>query len=254
MANFHLEVSTVSRNAKRGKKSVTRLASYISGRKLYDSYRRQWYAYERSDVALCKVYVPPGGPADFRDLQALCRHIDAAETRKDARTAREFKGALPSELSYHELLKIVDEFIEDNFIKLGLPAVAAIHKGINRDDPARNNPHVHIIVPTRTVDGNGFSKKKLTPLNERKCIHIWRESWAEVQNIAYKRCKLDVRVSHKSLKEQNKDREPVKYVPRLEYVRDRDKITADREAAKEARSHAREQEQIRSVPELDRER
>lgn len=253
MANFHLEVTTVSRNARYGKKSVTRLASYISGRKLYDSYSNRWYSHERSDVALYRVYVPPDAPADFSDLQALCDHIEAAEARKDARTAREFKGSLPNELPYHELLKIVDEFIETNFTRLGLPAVAAIHKGINnRDDSARDNPHVHIIVPTRTVDADGFSKKKFTPLNAREYIRIWRSRWAEVQNRAYERCRLEVRVSHKSLKEQNKEREPVKYIPRLEYVRDRDKFTAEREAAKADRAHAREQ--THSAPEIERER
>ncbi len=251
MANFHLEVSTVSRNARYGKKSVTRLASYISGRKLHDSYGKKWYSHKRSDVAFCKVYVPPDAPADFHDLQALCDHIEAAETRKDARTAREFKGSLPNELPYYELLKIVEKFVETNFIKLGLPVIAAIHKGI-RDDSARNNPHVHIIVPTRTVDANGFSRKKFNPHNARDYIRIWRSHWADVQNRAYERCGLDVRVSHESLKEQKKERKPVKYISRLEYIRDRDEITAKRESAKEDRSHAKEQ--TRSIPEIDRER
>ena len=253
MANFHLEVSTVSRNAKQGKKSVTRLASYISGRRLYDSYGKKWYSHDRSDVALCKIYVPQDAPTDFLDLQSLCEHIEAAELRKDARTAREFKASLPNELAYHELLKIVEEFVETNFTSLGLPAIAAIHTGIkNIDDPSRNNPHVHIIVPTRTVDEYGFSKKKFTPHNAREYIRIWRSRWAEVQNRAYERCGLDTRVSHKSLKDQNKEREPVKYIPRLEYVRDRGAITAEREAAKKARSYAREQD--RSVPAIQRER
>ena len=252
MANFHLEISTVSRNAKHGKKSVTRLASYISGRRLYDSYGKKWYSHDRSDVALCKVYVPPDAPADFLDLQVLCDHIEAAELRKDARTAREFKGSLPNELPYHELLKIVDEFIETNFIRLGLPAAAAIHKGINIDAPDRNNPHVHIIVPTRTVSADGFSKKKFTALNAREYIVIWRSKWGEVQNRAYERCGLDVRVSHESLEKQKKDREPVKYVSHLEYVRNRDEITAKREKAKKERPYAKEH--TRSGPEIQRER
>lgn len=252
MANFHMEVTTVSRKAKHGKKSVTRLASYISGRKLYDSYAKKWYSHERSDVALCKVYVPPDAPTDFRDLQALCDRIEAAETRKDARTAREFKCSLPNELPYYDLVKIVDEFVETNFTRLGLPAVAAIHKGINPDVPARNNPHVHIIVLTRTVTADGFSKKKYTSHNAREYIRLWRSRWAEVQNRAYERCGLDVRVSHKSLKDQNKEREPLKYISRLDYIRDRDNITAEREAAKETRAYAREQS--RSVQEIDRER
>ena len=254
MANFHLEISTVSRNAKHGKKSVTRLASYISGCRLYDGYGKKWYSHDRTDVALCNIYVPQDAPTEFRDLdlQSLCDHIEAAETRKDARTAREFKASLPNEMPYHELLKIVDEFIENNFIRLDLPVAAAIHNGINIDAPDRNNPHVHIIVPTRTVGADGFSKKKFTPLNAREYISIWRARWAEVQNRAYERCGLDIRVSHKSLKDQNKEREPVKYIPRLEYVRDRDEITAEREAAKKARAYGREQP--RSVPEIQRER
>lgn len=252
MANYHLEISTVSRNARQGKKSVTRLANYISGRKLYDSYGKKWYSHERSDVALCKVYVPPDAPADFRDLQTLCDRIEAAEARKDARTAREFKASLPNELPYYELVRIVEEFVETNFIKLGLPVVAAIHNGINTDVPDRNNPHVHIIVPTRTVGANGFSKNKYRPLNAREYIKIWRSRWADAQNRAYERCGLDIRVSHKSLKDQNKEREPVKYISRLEYVRDRDEITAEREAAKADRSHDREQP--RTGPEVQRER
>ena len=250
MANFHLEISTVSRNAKHGKKSVTRLASYISGRRLYDSYGKKWYSHDRNDVALCNIYVPQDAPADFRDLQTLCNRIEEAESRKDARTAREFKASLPNELPYYELVRIVEEFVETNFMRL--PVVAAIHKGININAPERNNPHVHIIVPTRTVGADGFSKKKFTPLNAREYIKIWRCRWADAQNRAYERCGLDVRVSHKSLKDQNKEREPVKYISHLEYIRDRDKITAEREAAKEARAYGREQP--RSVPEIQRER
>ena len=248
MANYHLEISTVSRNSRQGKKSVARLANYISGRKLYDSYRRKWYTHNRSDIALCRVYVPPDAPADFRDLQTLCNRIEEAESRKDARTAREFKASLPNELPYYELVRIVEEFVETNFIKLGLPVVAAIHKGININAPERNNPHVHIIVPTRTVNADGFSKNKYSPLNAREYIRVWRARWSEAQNRTYERCGLDVRVSHKSLKDQNKEREPVKYISHLEYIRDRDEITAEREA----RSYT--MEQTRSVPEIDRER
>ena len=250
MANFHFEVTTVSRNSRHGKRSVTRLASYISGRKLFDSYGDRWYSHKRSDVALCKVYLPPDVPSDCHDLQTLCDRIEEAETRKDARTAREIKASLPNELPYYELLKIVDEFVKTNFVNLGLPAVAAIHKGINKDASERNNPHVHIIVPTRTADANGFSKKKCTALNAREYINIWRSRWAELQNRAYKDRGLDVSVSHLSLKAQEMDREPVKYVSRMEYVRDRKDITAAREKAKEDRAYAREQ--ARSAPELER--
>lgn len=250
MANYHLEISTVSRNSKHGKKSVTRLASYITGCRLHDDYSKKSYSYERSDVALWKIYVPPDGPKDFYDLQILCDRIEATEVRKDARTAREFKGSLPNELHFCDLVQIVDEFVNMNFVELGLPAIAAIHNGINKADPTRNNPHVHIIVPTRTVGPEGFSNKKYLPHNAREYIKIWRSRFAEAQNHAYARRGLDIMVSHKSLKDQNQGRDPVKYFSRSEYVRNRNEITANREAAKEERLHAKEQS--RSVQKIDR--
>ena len=40
MANYHLEVQVISRGKGR---SVTRLANYISGKRLHDSYRDETY-------------------------------------------------------------------------------------------------------------------------------------------------------------------------------------------------------------------
>ena len=85
-------------------------------------------------------------------------------------------------------------FIEHNFIRQGLCAVAAIHQGRNVEDPSRDNPHVHIIVPTRTVGPEGFNKKKDREHDKRKYVKIWRKEWASAQNRAYERNGLDIRV------------------------------------------------------------
>ena len=218
MANYHLEVQVISRGKGR---SVTRLANYISGKRLHDPYRDETYYKQRKDVLSCDIFQPSDAPSEFYDLQCLCNAIEGAEHRYDARTAREFKGSLPNELSHRELIQIVREFIEVNFLDHGLCAVAAIHEGNNKQDPAKNNPHVHIIVPTRTVGPDGFNRKKFREYDKREYIDIWREHWALVQNQAYERNDLSVRVSHESLIVQGiYGREPVNHLPFVEWQKE----------------------------------
>ena len=157
MATYHLEIKTISRRKGR---SVTSAASYICGRTLYDSYRGRPCYDHRKDVVWQKIFLPDTAPLEFRGLQYLCDEIESAEIRWDARTARQFIGSLPNELPPGELVRIVRNFVKRNFVDHGMCAIVAIHRGRNRNDPSKNNPHVHIIVPTRTVGPDGFSKKK----------------------------------------------------------------------------------------------
>lgn len=218
LANYHLEIKVISRRKGR---SVTGTASYISGRSLHDSRTSRTYYNPRKDVVWQKVFLPDIAPPEFQNLQHLCDEIERAEVRWDARTARQFIGSLPNELPPGELIRIVQNFIERNFIPYGLCAIAAIHRGQNRDDPSRNNPHVHIIVPTRTVGADGFYEKKDREHDKREYIGIWREEWAEAQNRAYERNRLDIRVSHKSLEIQGRcDREPTIHLSRIDWQRE----------------------------------
>ena len=126
MANYHMEVQVISRGKGR---SVTKLASYIAGKNLYDSYLNKTHYTKRRDVLYCNIFQPDNAPTDFYDLQHLCCEIDAAEKRYDARTAREFKGSLPNELSLQSQIQIVDAFVQKSFISHGLCAIEAIHEG-----------------------------------------------------------------------------------------------------------------------------
>lgn len=205
MANYHFETTIISRGQEG---SVTGKVSYISGRTLRDSRNGKTYYNHRKDIVCQKIFLPSSAPPEFYDLQHLCDEIERAEVRRDARTARQFIASLPNELPPGELVRIVHEFIESNFVSYGLCAIAAIHRGHNQGDSSKNNPHVHIIVPTRTVEEDGFCRLKDREHNKRKYINIWREQWAEVQNRAYERCRLDIRVSQESLEVQGIDRKP----------------------------------------------
>lgn len=217
MANYHFEISNISRGKGR---SVTSCASYICGCKLHDSYNDKTYSHRRGDVMYWKVYQPFNAPAQFSDLQCLCNKIDEAEKRYDSRTGREFIGSLPNELPHPELVRIVNEYVEEHFVKKGLCAVAAIHDGRNEDDPFKNNPHVHILVTTRTVGPDGFSEKKDREHNKKMYVKIWREGWANVQNRAYERNDLEIRVSHESLEVRGIRREPTPHLTRIDWQRE----------------------------------
>ena len=213
---YHMEVSTLSRGKGR---SLGASLSYISGKKIHDRYSGKTYRHRRFDLVQCRVYLPPSSPNALQDLQCLCDELNKAEKRKDARTGRLFICSLPNELVPGEWVKIVKDFIEENFVAKGLCAVAAIHRGTNRDFPSKNNPHVHIIVSTRTVGPEGFNPQKDREHDKRCYIEIWRRAWAEVQNRAYERCHIEKRISHESLRVQGIDRKPLRHVNYVDWQR-----------------------------------
>lgn len=218
MSNFHLEVKNISR-LKNG--SIARRASYILGEKLRDNFLMQYCYKTRSDVLFSGVFLPRDAPSGFGNVQFLCDEIDKAEKRYDARTAKEFIGSLPNELSKEEIIRIVTDFIGKYFTSQGLAAIAAIHEGRNNEDKSRNNPHAHILVTTRSMDADGFNTKKHREQDRRENIKEWRKGWEVLQNKAYERNGLDIRVSCESLKTQGIDRKPLSYMPVADWQKEK---------------------------------
>lgn len=219
MSNYHFEVSVISRGKGR---SLAKSLNYITGQRVKDAYLEKTYYSKRRDAIFTKVYLPSNAPPQYNDLQFLCDEIEKSERRYDARTAREFKCSLPNELAVDELEKIVSDFISDNFISQGICAVAAIHEGRNEAAPEKNNPHVHIIIVTRTVDENGFSRKKFRDFDKRDKVRLWRKRWEQALNRAYERNKLPKRVSCESLEVQGViDIKPTIHISRIDWQKEK---------------------------------
>lgn len=218
MANYHLNVC----NKSRGKgESFIREISYITGKTLHDNYyNTTWYNY-KDNVLYWEIILPDDSPPNFDDIQNLCYEIDKAETRKDARTARVIVGSLPNELPLKEQIMIVEEFVKKNFTTFGLGAIVAIHEGKNERKPSKNNPHVHIVITTRSIDSNGFCHKKDRNWNDRKYVTIWREQWAEIQNKAYKRNHIKAEVSPYSLNVQGYKRKALPHLSFSDYQKEK---------------------------------
>ena len=216
--HYHFEAKNISRGTGG---SFARNVSYIYGRNIEDNYAHKKYYHKRSDVVFSKVYLPENAPAEYRDIQRLSDEINNAEKRYDARTARVFIASFPNKLSSEEQIKIVEDFVRTNFVDCGFAVVAAIHSGVNVKDPSKNNPHAHILVSTRTVDANGFSRIKPRELNKKQYIRIWREQWAHELNRELERNKLDIRVSHESFEVQGIEREPTIHLSQIDFQKEK---------------------------------
>ncbi len=227
---------------------------------VYDSYRGQMCYSSRNDLLCFKICQPVKAPQAFYNLQALCDAMEDAEKRSDARTAREFIGSLPNELTFQEWHRIIEEYIVKNFVSEGLCVIYAIHEGNKASDPSKRNPHVHALVSTRTVGPEGFSVKKPEKLDQIERVRQWRKEWADVQNRAYMRCGLDIRVSHERHEERGIDLKPTIHLSRADWEKEQCGIRTEkgdrkREIAEENQEKLRklEQERCRSIEiELDR--
>jgi ATP-dependent exoDNAse (exonuclease V) alpha subunit len=248
MANFHLEFEPISREQGR---SPVGAATYQSGEKLRDDYYGRTHYNYRQDVLHKEIMLPANAPLAFFDRQTLWREVDRAEKRSDARTARRAFGSLPNEreFSVTDYIEIVREYITDNFINMGMCADIAIHYVRNADDPAKDNPHVHILLTDKPVNQDGFCQKKNRDWNKRTNVRVWREQWANVQNKVYERKGLKVTVSHKNYIEQGIfDREPKRYLSRKDMWLERNGIRTIRgdENRDKKRNQDREHNHVRS--------
>jgi len=220
MALFHLTVKTIGRN--KGA-SIVEAAAYRSGERLVDNYYGETHDYSRKrGVVHSEILLPPNAPSEFYDRASLWNAVERVENRCDSRLAREVEIALPIELSLPEQIELVKEYVMDNFVSHGMCADIAIH------DKGDGNPHSHILLTTRLVGHDGFSKKKNRDWDKRAYINLWREQWAKVQNREFEKRGLLVRVSHESYIKQGIDREPTKHLGRKVRTLERQGIQTDR--------------------------
>lgn len=147
IAIYHLEAKIISRGEGR---SAVAAAAYISCDKIYNDYDGVQHDYTKKQGLVWEhVFLPHNAPPEWSDRAVLWNAVEEAEKSKDSRLAREFVVALPVELKKAEWVKLLSEFIKDNFVSDGMCADVAVH------DTDGHNPHAHIILTVRPLDENG---------------------------------------------------------------------------------------------------
>ncbi len=149
MNYFHLEAKVVSRGAGR---SVIAAAAYASCSRLYNDYDGLTHDYTRKHGCLySEVFLPQYAPEEWKDRQLLWEAVESVEKTKDSRLARELVVALPSELSLDDWKNMLERFVSEQGIDIGMCADVNIYDPY----PPGHNPHSHILFTMRPLDEHG---------------------------------------------------------------------------------------------------
>jgi len=206
MASYHLSVATISRAAGR---SATAAAAYRAAERIDCEREGRCHDYTRkSGVEYAEIVAPENAPNWVTDRTALWNGAEASENRKNSVVAREWRVALPDELSPEDRRELALDFAHALVERFRVAADVAIHAP-HREGDARNH-HAHILTTTRRIGPEGFTDKT-RELDDRTRgsveIEAMRENWADCQNVALERAGIEDRVDHRSLEAQREEAE-----------------------------------------------
>jgi len=165
MAIYHMQAKVVSRGSGR---SAVAASAYMSCSRMYNDYDGIQHDYTRKQGLIYQeVILPPMAPLEWNDREQLWNAVEENEKTKDSRLAREFVVALPVELDQDSNISLLQDFIQKNFVDMGMCADFAIH------DTDGHNPHAHILLTVRPLNENGTWQYKTE--KEYLCIKAGEE-------------------------------------------------------------------------------
>ena len=219
MAIFHSSTQIISRS--KGKSSVG-ASAYRSGEKIYNERDGIEHDYRRKKGAVYKeILAPENSPKWVKNRAKLWNEVEKIEKRKDSQLAREINIALPIEFDRDKQIKLLREYVNDNFVSMGMIADVVIH------DTDNGNPHAHIMLTMREITEDGFGKKN-RDWNNRVYIEKWRAELANHINKGLEELGLSERVDHRSYEEQGIEKIPTKHEGYIVRAMERRGIETDR--------------------------
>jgi ATP-dependent exoDNAse (exonuclease V) alpha subunit len=228
MAVYFLNLKTFGRS---DGSSAPSAAAYRAGERIRDERTGRVYDHsDRRDVVHKEIVLPSRfADADMewaRDRSSLWNAAESAESRKNARVAREYLVALPIELKPDQRLGLVRGFSQELSDRYRFAVDFTIHAP--RDFPGSDprNFHAHLLATTREISIAGLAAKttlELSDSNRRKQgldpaiseLFYVRERWAIVTNEALENAHVEARVDHRTLEAQGIEREPLPQIPRV---------------------------------------
>jgi len=203
MAIYHFSAKVISRAAG---SSALAAAAYRSATRLHDQRLDRHHDFSnKAGVIHSEVLLPSGAPQHLSDRERLWNEVESAEKRIDAQLAREIEFALPRELSPEMGIELARDFVQRDFVALGMIADLNVHQDIGADGEAK--PHAHVMLTMREVSESGFGTK-VRDWNRTELLQHWREAWADHVNQRLAELDIDTRVDHRSLEAQGIDLEP----------------------------------------------
>ena len=273
MASYFLNLKTFGRS---NGSSAPGAAAYRAGERIRDERTGRTYDHtERQDVLHKEILVPTEYHGEdlswAKDRANLWNAAEAAESRSNARVAREYLVALPVELDIEGRVGLARIFAQELADRYRFAVDVAVHAP--RDFPGSDprNFHAHLLATTREVGLDGLGSKTTFELNEssrrerglgpsiNELLHV-RERWAVVTNGALREANIDARIDHRTLREQGIEREPRLWIPKVAYEVERrgfyspvaERVRAEYQAREEARPRQEARQERSEQPETDR--
>ncbi|MCK8787869.1 Ti-type conjugative transfer relaxase TraA [Roseomonas sp. NAR14] len=203
MAIYHFSAKVIGRGAGR---SAVAAAAYRAAERLHDERLGRDHDFTaKAGVVHSEILTPEGAPERWRDRATLWNEVEATERRKDAQLARDVEVALPRELSRAEAVALARDFVRQEFVSRDMVADLNVHWGVGRDGEAQ--PHAHVMLTMRRVEGDGFGPKA-RDWNSTELLQGWRERWADMANQRLHELGHNARIDHRSFAAQGIALEP----------------------------------------------
>jgi len=203
MAIYHFSAKVISRA---NGSSALASAAYRSASRLRDERLDRNHDFSnKAGVIHSEVMLPEGAPEHLADRERLWNAVEASEKRIDAQLAREIEFAIPRELSQEMGVELARDFVQREFVGLGMVADLNVHRDIGADGEPK--PHAHVMLTMRELGEDGFGAK-VRDWNRTELLQHWREAWADHVNQRLAELDVDARIDHRSLEAQGIDLEP----------------------------------------------
>ena len=141
--------------------NAVRTAAYNERTILVDERIGRNFNFRDKDYAAAvhhEVLLPVGAGGGLSSSWRLWNAVEQAEKRKDSQLAKEVVLALPTELGLKDWQVMARKFAQEKFVSKGLAVQIDIHADAQ-------NPHAHLLVTTRRVEGDQLAANKARDLN-----------------------------------------------------------------------------------------
>ena len=245
----HVDIVTRAKGA-----SVIAKAAYNARDKLQDEYYGKTHDYsKKEDLVFSKIFLPEHIPKEFSNREYLWNEVEKIEKSKNSQLARNLLFELPRELNEQNRIKLISEFIEENFTSKGMIADCSIHNPPASDH--EEQPHAHILLTLREIDSEGKWKPKcrkeyildengekiklksgnyksrkvnLNDWNEPDKAKEWRENFSKKANEYLARNNIDKRIDPRTFEEQGREELPQIHLGTSSYQMEKKGIQTER--------------------------
>ena len=205
-ARPHIE----THNRSRGHSAVAG-AAYRLGLSLLDARTGTRHTYARrrrgGEIVAAFTVAPTGAPAWATDAAECWNRAEAAERRKDAQVARDYRIPVPLGLDDQAAAAMAREMAEHIAARFAVPVSVGVHRDNARDALGAVKPadkrgfHAHLYFPTRRLDGDHYGAKLSELTNKTTSaplIDALNEQWATLANTYTARAGLVADYDHRA--------------------------------------------------------